>query len=305
MNRTDERKLKNVSYELLYWMEERQRIYQKRFVEKKPPPWTKDQILRDIRFCNVYREQDKVTIWIRENWREPFKNHPNLPFAMAMARQINWPETLAEVGFPKRWNPEQVLAKMRNRAAAGKQNYSGAYMLTAGSGSRGLDKPFITVMKILNTLYPEIRKWKTQSPGIGGTLQEAWQWLQKFYGFGPFLAYEVVTDLRHTHWLNQAPDIFTWANPGPGAKRGLNRLLGRPLKFRQPVPEFIAEMQALQGILAIFGDHALLPTLEMRDVEHSLCEYDKYKRAENALATNQRIALDRFAPPRKALTPFQ
>ena len=57
-------------------------------------PWTEDKILQDYSFCNVFRELDKVTIWIRENWREPFADHPNLPFAMAMARQINWPDTL-------------------------------------------------------------------------------------------------------------------------------------------------------------------------------------------------------------------
>jgi hypothetical protein len=44
-------------------------------------------------------------------------------------------------------------------------------------------------------------------------------------GLGPFLAYEIVTDLRFTALLENAPDIMTWANPGPGAKRGITRLL--------------------------------------------------------------------------------
>lgn len=52
------------------------------------------------------------------------------------------------------------------------------------------------------------------------TLKRVWEWLKNFYGLGAFMAYEIVTDLRHTKLLDRAPDINTWANPGPGALRG-------------------------------------------------------------------------------------
>jgi hypothetical protein len=35
----------------------------------KRPPWTHDEILRDGYFCNVRREDDKVTRWIAKHWR--------------------------------------------------------------------------------------------------------------------------------------------------------------------------------------------------------------------------------------------
>ena len=78
---------------LLDFMQERQRIYLKRQAGE-PWPWTDDPILRDYRIENVFREQDRVTVWLREHWREPYAAHPNLWFAMAVARQINWPDTL-------------------------------------------------------------------------------------------------------------------------------------------------------------------------------------------------------------------
>ena len=102
------------------------------------------------KFCNVFRELDKVTIWIRKNWREPYADHKNLPFAMAVARQINLPETLEEIGFPERWNPERVLKIIRARRDRGERMYSGAYMLSGGLG--GPDKPHQTVKLILDPL---------------------------------------------------------------------------------------------------------------------------------------------------------
>ena len=32
------------------------------------PPWTNDNVLANVRFCNVRREDDAVTRWIRSHW---------------------------------------------------------------------------------------------------------------------------------------------------------------------------------------------------------------------------------------------
>ena len=99
---------------------------------------------------------------------------------------------------------------------------------------------------------------------------------------GPFVADEIVTDLCWTTVLNRADDIMTWANPGPGAVRGLNRIHGHPLKAHRREERLVEEMQELlaesrkRGRL---GRH--MKPLEMRDVEHSLCEFDKYMRVHN------------------------
>ena len=73
--------------------------------------------------------------------------------------------------------------------------------------------------------------------------------------------------------LEAYKDIMTWANPGPGAMRGLNRIFGRPLDSKQKKPLFIQEMRELLALL----NNTPLP-LEMRDIEHCLCEFDKYER---------------------------
>lgn len=109
------------------------------------------------------------------------------------------------------------------------------------------------------------------------SLESTCRYFQQFHGWGGFMSYEVVSDLRHTRYLQDAPDILTWANPGPGAKRGLNRLQGKPVKT------VIKEENAvkwMRGLLELcWGELPVsFPKFEMREVEHSLCEFDKYER---------------------------
>tara|TARA_R110001583_G_scaffold65432_1_gene189072 strand:+ start:7686 stop:8522 length:837 start_codon:yes stop_codon:yes gene_type:complete len=251
-----------------HYINERHRIYLKR-QEGEPFPWTEDKILQTYSFCNVFRELDKVTIWVRKNWREPYADHPNLPFAMSMARQINWPDTLEEIGFPEEWNPERTKEIMQARMDRGEKVYTGAYMLT---GTLGGTKVQQTVDKILTPVYqnpPEI---------IPHSLKETWKNYLPYAGFSGFMSYEVVTDLRHTRHLENAEDVMTWANAGPGAKRGLNRIHGRSLKQAIKEDQLTQEMKSL---LTNFNQNILFlldKELEMREIEHCLCEFDKYER---------------------------
>ena len=99
---------------------------------------------------------------------------------------------------------------------------------------------------------------------------------------GPFMAYEVVTDLRHTYLLRDANDILTWANAGPGAMRGLNRLTGRDLEYSRRSHDWCGEMRDLYEIVVerlpvSITQRNDLP-YEMREIEGGLCEFDKYSR---------------------------
>ena len=257
-----------------FWLiNERHAIYRKKNAGR-PWPWTTDEILQKNKFCNVFRELDTVTIWIRENWREPYAKHRNLWFAMCVARQINWPPTLAAIGFPRTWNPVRVADKMHEMKKKGLQVYTGAYMLT---GTMGGDKIDQTVFKILDPLFrdpPNISKTRT--------LEETAEILKERPGFGRFLSYEVVTDLRHTRYLQNAPDIMTWANAGPGAMRGINRLLGLKAKPKQQLSTegyLIAMRKLLELSPSYLADY--VPPLELREIEHCLCEFDKYQRIKN------------------------
>jgi hypothetical protein len=71
---------------------------------------------------------------------------------------------------------------------------------------------------------------------------------------------------------------MTWANMGPGAQRGLRRL-GLPCKNQADGVESMRYLLAVsQPLYGPKGHH--VPPLEMRDIEHSLCEFDKYCRVK-------------------------
>src|SRR5689334_9749202 len=82
----------------VYWVKERERIRIRK--ERGETPLTTDPIFK-WRFCNVHRERDRVTIWIRRNIRERFPEHPALWWMLCAARVLNWPPTLGKLMSPE------------------------------------------------------------------------------------------------------------------------------------------------------------------------------------------------------------
>ena len=251
---------------LSYWIHEREAILRRRN-RGEAKPWTSDLILQKYKFCNVHREDDRVTVWIKEHWREPYEGHINMWIAMCLARMLNWPPTLEEVGFPEVWDPIRILPILQAIKARGDKVWTGAYMVTT-SGEK-IDKD-IGVLKILNRIWTEGRR-----PLLGDSLEVAWRGLQ-VKGFGPFLAGQVVADLKYTHVLADAPDWKTWAAIGPGSMRGLNRLFGRYLWAVINQEVAIEEMRFTKGLLD--KETSLVADMHLQDFQNCLCEFDKFQR---------------------------
>jgi hypothetical protein len=78
--------------------------------------------------------------------------------------------------------------------------------------------------------------------------------------------------------LRRPKDKFTWANPGPGARRGINRIFfGGPQGARLKKEQYIEKMVQLLNLASMYLD-IHMNKCELRDIEHSLCEFDKYER---------------------------
>lgn len=283
---------------LFAWMTERHAIYERRRSGAQKP-WTSDPVLQSYRFCNVFRELDTTTIWIRENIREPYADHPNLWFMLAIARTFNRVEFLKQiVGDPIHW-PKGESFDLRDLAgfadaeiAAGRPVYTGAYMIRAESDPKktwySWSKQRYICEIVLGRLWEDRAEWADflrPDHVPPQRLEWVWTFFQKprYVGWGPFMAYEVVTDLRWTRYLRDAPDIYTWANAGPGALRGLSRLandgaLGKTPSRREALHQMRELLDIAQADPEAFPRG--FPKLEMRDIEHSLCEYDKYERVK-------------------------
>lgn len=263
--------------ELFAFIRERHAIWERRKAGK-PKPWTADRILQSYRFCNVYRELDTVTQWIAKNWREPHKCDLDLWFAMIVARKVNYPESLADIGYPSPWNSERFKAAIGNRIAQGKQVEGGAYMITAGTGPRWIGQP--KYIFLADAVFGPM--WKDRAkirPSREDTLASFHARLQHAgMTVGSFIAGQVVADLKYVRPLKDAKDWWTWAAMGPGSQRGLNRVLDLPVTVAWKPEEWLKRLQELQSNIDPLVRKARMERIHAQDLQNCLCEFDKYER---------------------------
>lgn len=255
---------------------EREAIRIRREDHPGQPPWTPDPILQKYRFCNVFREDDTVTQWFRKNVREPLRDNPvQVLRSTIVFRWFNRVSTGKKILDLLRRGGFSNYDKMRRELTGIYPLISGAYMIKTPGGMNKLEGLIYCFEKIL----PHTR-WLAKVIQEGRSIEMATIHLSLYPYLGKFMAYEIVTDLRHTCLLDNATDTNSWANPGPGAHRGLQRLGGIPFKQRlhdEQMQEGMLELLKLSRDIGYWPNR--WKPWEMREVEHTLCEFDKYERA--------------------------
>lgn len=283
--------------QFIWYLNERWSIHQKR-LKGLPPPWTDDAALQKYRFCQVRREDDRVTRWIHENWLRPHADDPDLWHAICVARVgFNLPATLSDIGWPEPWSRRgrAVVEAARKRKAAGVPMITGAYIIaTHGSGNvcgEGRRRPLVEYM--YDVLSGAWRSRKSLAPNETDTLRSFHARLIEPFGFGLFTAGQVVADMKHAPVLKNAVDWKTFAVSGPGSLKGLNLICGRELTQRWHENDWHATLlEARKAILPSLPK--ALRTLDAQNIEHGLCELFKWHRIQNGGRSKQ---IFKFAQP--------
>lgn len=264
--------------ELFNFIYERWQVQQRR-AAGQPKPWTQNKILQQYRFTNVYREDDAVTRWIAANWRTPHSKDPDLWFALAVARLLNLPASLAAVGYPVPWRAAQFKRVLQQRRQRGENNFNAAYIVS--TNGRAMDKVDYVAAVVLTPLWQQ-RVTVRSILNTSRTLQSVHMALTKFQGLGSFMSAQVIADLKYVAPLNKATDWWQWAASGPGSRRGLNRVLGRPVDAPWREEEWLRQLQLLQLELNPLLRAVGMPRMHAQDVQGiACCEWDKYCRAKN------------------------
>jgi hypothetical protein len=267
----------------------------------EPWPWTKDPVLQQYRFCNVFREDDRVTRWMKEHVRDVWGDRPEGVLAVAAFRMFNRIETGGAVfvehsgevfcEFARTGNWRVLKSAILRHCGEGPY-VTGSYIVAGPAGYSKLEGICRVLGKFARGEFPGFAKddswgWREVGTALlghsGYSLEHVWNWLREVPYFGPFHAYEMGTDLRRTPLLSGAPDVCTWANPGPGARRGLNRVMERSLDEKPSRELMLKEMSALLRLSHCYPRlwPAEWPRWEMREVEHTLCEFDKIERTRS------------------------
>lgn len=258
---------------MLSWMCERQRIWRRRHVWEQPPPWTDDEILANYHFCNVHRRLDAGTRYYLEEI-SGFQDPADILLNTVVYRFFNRPSTMRSLGgfvTVDEWDSDLAVESLHvlNHSHP---VFSPAYRV-ATQDWVGADNKIDNIIYgiIENDLLSDLDEY-VRRICEADSMRESWTELQEIRGVGPFLAYELVTDLNYVILPFSENDFV---NIGPGAQRGLEYVfetVDRPhLRWLQENQEWLWESHHLD-----FPHWERKPTLTLRDWEHSACEFSTY-----------------------------
>lgn len=269
---------------LMYWIRERYRILTKK-QEGLPKPWSDDPVFQRTYFCNVRREDDKVTKWIR-NYYSPHVDHPLFEYNILLSRFLNWPPTLEYLGFVEEStipNIPQILKRIEVKI------WGNAYVIT----THGIKMPKLAYLtqNVLPSAYAALERHRAVVRGARcGAAARA---LQEIEGVGSFLAGQIVADLKNTvgHPLKDSYDFTSFVVPGPGSIRGLAWFFEGKIEHESRYTSPANFDRAFQGVRDYVDRHwdYSIPPIDNQDLQNCLCEFDKYMRVRNGTGRSKRV----------------
>lgn len=287
--------------ELAYWITEREAMRKAKeaaAVMGAGPGhkhgWSDDLHMGTVRYCNVRREDDKVTKWLAQHWRPQYRE----VWQILLARLINNVPTLEHL--KRRALEHQFtidpLEEARSELKKLRQEgpiFGNAY--TVSTSGVSMDKVDYIIDRVLipaeHLGIHEDYPWDRPGRQDRVALAEMNLWLQRLTGVSSFMSGQIIADLKNTqgHPLQTAPDWYTWAAPGPGSLRGLEAYFGRRVT---PSGFTAALAQVWQEVKPLLSED--LHDLHMQDLQNCMCEFSKYVRVkEGGHARNRYNARDR------------
>ena len=312
----EDKPLKTKEYTCFWkFVVERQNIWYRRMILKEEYPWTDDPILQKYRFTNVYRELDKSTHYLL-NFLSPLKkDRKNILFNVLIFRFFNSYGFFDKIGsmlHVEKYNPFEFIRKLDELKRKKIKFFNNAYLIPHPSirkdyrpGDKHVQLAFCfdAVKEKIDMLIARIDDVKT--PG------ESLEIIKQIPGVGSFLAYEVWTDLTYFKWFKQRWSDNDFVNVGPGARWGLNIMVGKDTpKFILPAKEYeklvfklrdemqpaLKKLNLLNKWMKIYYRHAFSnkPFLSLRNIEHSLCEFRKYRRLSKGVGRKRLFKYQSF-----------
>jgi hypothetical protein len=291
---------------LFWWFIcERQSIWSRRFIQKLPPPWTEDTIMREERFTNVYRELDPGTKYAINEILETSAPKPDKIFNTMLYRLIGRSETHAAIGFQQlaTFDSQYLEYSLKElRDSKGIHIFTAAYMVSGYTlmGSRDKVENVVRLFALLHSNFDDFYS-RILSCGSSSHVYDV---IRTARGFGNFLAYQVLVDLLYPlkiyEWTPLLPYSHDdWASAGPGAQRGISMLLKegvkadhldvmRWLRFHQKV-EFVRLGLKFPCLMDHDGEDV---EISLANIQNCLCEFHKYVKISEGTGRGRR----KFAP---------
>jgi DNA polymerase len=250
----------------------------------KPAP---DPIIQKGRFCRTRRQDDRQTAWLHDKWLRPVQDDPDTVLLRAVIFRvcINDFRVAREITAPSKFEADDAkcyVDEMRARAAEGlpTEHYGHhAYTIFTYPGFKF--KPEGHARCLLAYAWKKRAEFRFQPDD---TIEKLYHRLMTLPGIGTFYAGQIVADLKFWPPWSTAPDVMTFAAPGPnsvtgGSRAGLARVLGKPAGYYNNRDTLwdrdhrqLYEAQAPE-IAEIIGERPL-----RSDHQSAVCEVQKFER---------------------------
>jgi alpha-glutamyl/putrescinyl thymine pyrophosphorylase clade 1 len=292
---------------LWYLAAERQRIFRAR-LRSMPEPLTGDTVLQAFKFTNAYRASDRTSQYLIRHviyerprpWRDTFVR----VLLFKLFNRIETWKTIADrVGeITAGTFDEAVIAAVLEEAMRdGHRIYSAAYIMPSAQ-SFGSPRKHVNHLRLLQAMMDDRADAKLAA---ATSMRAAFDALVAYPSIGPFLGYQLATDLNYAEDLHFREDEFVV--PGPGALDGLAKCFEDPGDLAPAeIIRWTMETQAEQFEARDVAFHDLWDRpLQLIDCQNLYCEVDKYARAahpEFVGRTRRTRIKQRFRPRGEPLT---
>lgn len=250
---------------------ERHRVYLKK-EEGEPKPWSENLLYQNYFFCNVFRQYDKCSKWIID--RVVPTGRWDLVILYRYISTMEIYEKIDALGTALD-DFDKIYNMLEDMYAFGERIFNGCFIRNTrigggyGEGTCAYQIPFMLI-DIMKKAGVEDKIFTFD------TFQDMVEYLKQFPTIQGFMAYEYACDLEYGDKFFPK-DKYTWANKGPGATRGLSYLVygNDQGNFTQEKWRFHIN-QILPVLQEAFKKEFPNEDVSMREVEHWLCEFQKY-----------------------------
>ncbi len=289
----------------LYWYFawERQNIFIRK-QEGQSPPWTKDSILKQYKFCNSYRVNDRVSQYLLKNviYNGKVYSKEDMLFRILLFKFFNKESTwelleqeLGEITL-KTFSIKKYSSILEKAISKGIKIYNDAY-ISCATKAYGYDRKHDNHLALLEHIFKidqahlELLNAKT--------MKEAFHILKRYPLIGNFMAYQLVTDINYSDIVSWEENEFTVA--GPGSERGITKcFIDKGGLSNEEIIRYMYEHQE-EEFLRLGFDFKRIGnrSLQLIDCQNIFCELDKYCRVYFPELKSNRVKIKKKYIPKK------
>lgn len=289
----------------LYWYFacERQNIFWKK-INGDQAPWTHDKILQEYKFCNSYRVNDRVSQYLLKNviYNGNNYNYEDMLFRIILFKLFNKESTweLLSKNFGdillKDFNTKKYSIVLENAISNGTKIYNDAYISCANKAF-GYDRKHDNHLALLDKMF-NIDKMQDKIIKCN-TMQDAFNIIKGYPLIGNFMAYQLVTDINYSAFVNWKENEFTVA--GPGSLRGIKKcFIDKGTMTNEDIIKYMymhqdEEFKRLNLNFKRIGNRPL----QLIDCQNIFCELDKYCRQALPDLKSNRTKIKKHYVPKK------